>query len=481
MRFRLPLSFIVVAAATFVLSRPATAQPACIGDCNGDGAVTVDEVITMVNIALGTAEVGACPAGDGDSSGDITVDEIVTGVTNALEGCAGEIDPTPTPTQEVTPEPTATPTATIPEGSMGRRRFVIDPSQSNIIAVLGPGFEIPIGSFRGQKNGVIGDAYFEMEADEPDENGLALIHITDSSDYIIAQAAIANLTICLQPLVPVASAGAIQCDGGLDYSIETSIDRVAGKVGVAGFTVEDCTAIGGTIEGPNQVCGEGRTGIECFLNEECDTAPGAGDGVCGLFSGTCPGFGLLGGGAPCNTNADCDGGATCSPIRCTEGRVGETCRNAGDCDTTPQDEDGACGPQADNPGGCQGPLTINQIGEDSGPGSIIIAPIEAQGVVLNGLPLRLGFESGLPCGDEGGGAAINQAFALTTGTARTVIHNYNATTDDLVLERKGQNLSCENWVNGTGGRFGLSFPAVNAGSAAGLGGDLILGFIFQGR
>lgn len=479
MRFRLPLSPVALLATLF-LSSPVMAQTACVGDCNGDGAVTVDEVITMVNIALGVATIDACTAGDADSSGSITVDEIVTGVTNALEGCPGDPlpTPTPTPTQELTPEPTATATPTIPEGSMGRRRFIINPQQSSIIAVLGPGFEIPIGSFRGQKNGVIGDAYFDMEADEPDENGLALIHITDSSDYIVAQAAIANLTICLQPLVPVVAAGAIQCNGGLDYSIETSVDRIAGQVGVDGFTVEDCDAIGGTIEGPNQVCGEGRVGIECFVNSECDTAPSAGDGVCGLFAGRCPGLGFIGGGAPCNTNADCDG-ATCSPILCTAGKVGQPCRNAGDCDSTPQDEDGACGAQAPNPGGCQGPLTINQIGEDSGPGSVIIAPVEAQGVNLNGLPLRLSFENAMPCGDEGGGA-ISQAFALTTGTARTVIYNFNATNDDMVFERRGENLSCDNWQGGTGGRFGLSFPAVNA-APAGLGGDLILGFNFQGR
>ena len=28
----------------------------CIGDCNGDGRVTVDEIITAVNIALGNVD-----------------------------------------------------------------------------------------------------------------------------------------------------------------------------------------------------------------------------------------------------------------------------------------------------------------------------------------------------------------------------------------------------------------------------------------
>jgi hypothetical protein len=59
----------------------------CVGDCDGDGNVTVDEIVRLVSIALGTATLDTCPAGDGDGSGSITVDEIVTAVTNALSGC----------------------------------------------------------------------------------------------------------------------------------------------------------------------------------------------------------------------------------------------------------------------------------------------------------------------------------------------------------------------------------------------------------
>lgn len=48
--------------------------------------VTVDEILKMVNIALG-APVEECPAGDRNGDGDITVDEILTAVANALDGC----------------------------------------------------------------------------------------------------------------------------------------------------------------------------------------------------------------------------------------------------------------------------------------------------------------------------------------------------------------------------------------------------------
>lgn len=64
-------------------------EPPCVGDCDGSGDVTVDEVLIMVNIALGTADIAACVAGDADGSGAVTVDEILVAMSNALEGCSG--------------------------------------------------------------------------------------------------------------------------------------------------------------------------------------------------------------------------------------------------------------------------------------------------------------------------------------------------------------------------------------------------------
>jgi hypothetical protein len=59
----------------------------CAGDCNNDTFVTVDELITLVNIALGSADFSACPAGDVNHDVQITIDEILTAVNRALNGC----------------------------------------------------------------------------------------------------------------------------------------------------------------------------------------------------------------------------------------------------------------------------------------------------------------------------------------------------------------------------------------------------------
>lgn len=60
---------------------------ACLGDCDSDSRVTVDEIIIMVSVALGALPVSACENGDFDGGGAITVDEIVAAVNLALDGC----------------------------------------------------------------------------------------------------------------------------------------------------------------------------------------------------------------------------------------------------------------------------------------------------------------------------------------------------------------------------------------------------------
>ena len=72
---------------------PAAAQ-ALVGDCDGDGRVTVSELVNAVGIALGAAPLDRCPAVDDDGNGQVSIDELVRGVAAAL---GGEPSETPTP------------------------------------------------------------------------------------------------------------------------------------------------------------------------------------------------------------------------------------------------------------------------------------------------------------------------------------------------------------------------------------------------
>jgi hypothetical protein len=78
---------LVIGASSLAGLWSTAAYPSCIGDCNADAAVTVDEVIAGVNIDLGVADMSTCVAFDANGDGQVTVDEITAAVSNALNGC----------------------------------------------------------------------------------------------------------------------------------------------------------------------------------------------------------------------------------------------------------------------------------------------------------------------------------------------------------------------------------------------------------
>src|SRR5579862_9660539 len=69
-----------LAANTAAPTPTGTGSTSCIGDCNHDGAVTVDELLTLVNIAEGTVALSVCSAADANHDGQITIDEILAAV-----------------------------------------------------------------------------------------------------------------------------------------------------------------------------------------------------------------------------------------------------------------------------------------------------------------------------------------------------------------------------------------------------------------
>jgi hypothetical protein len=77
------------ASATHTIPTP---QPnkaeGCVGDCNSDGSVTVDEILLAVNVALDGRATSECPAVDSDGSGSVSVSEIVQVIIKAVYGCS---------------------------------------------------------------------------------------------------------------------------------------------------------------------------------------------------------------------------------------------------------------------------------------------------------------------------------------------------------------------------------------------------------
>ena len=80
----------LVSTHLIVPAAPAAAQ-VCDGDCNDDRSVAVDEIVLGVRVALGDAPLGDCQAMDADGDGAVTVNDLLAAVTHALQGCGGQI------------------------------------------------------------------------------------------------------------------------------------------------------------------------------------------------------------------------------------------------------------------------------------------------------------------------------------------------------------------------------------------------------
>jgi hypothetical protein len=61
--------------------------PFCAGDCNADGAVSVEEITRGINILLGEIDPRECVGADVDGNSHVTINELVAAVKSDLEGC----------------------------------------------------------------------------------------------------------------------------------------------------------------------------------------------------------------------------------------------------------------------------------------------------------------------------------------------------------------------------------------------------------
>lgn len=74
----------------WVLLVPIRSAAVCVGDCDSDGKVTVDEIIRGVCTIICLEPPflpEACPPLDPGGRGQVTIDAAVTAVNNTVNGC----------------------------------------------------------------------------------------------------------------------------------------------------------------------------------------------------------------------------------------------------------------------------------------------------------------------------------------------------------------------------------------------------------
>jgi hypothetical protein len=74
--------------ASATATRTVSPGGGCLGDCDLDGVVGVDELVRAVAISLDEAPLDDCRPADGDGNGIVSVDEIIRAVRTALGQCS---------------------------------------------------------------------------------------------------------------------------------------------------------------------------------------------------------------------------------------------------------------------------------------------------------------------------------------------------------------------------------------------------------
>ncbi len=107
----------VAAAILAVVAYAGDAGAVCVGDCNADGQVLINEIVSSVNIFLETTPASSCPNADRNGDGVVDIAEVVAAVNSFLDPSTCSMvqggTPTSTPTKTA-PVATNTPTKTIP-------------------------------------------------------------------------------------------------------------------------------------------------------------------------------------------------------------------------------------------------------------------------------------------------------------------------------------------------------------------------------
>lgn len=378
-----------VTIASALLLCSAAAHGFCVGDCRAENKlVTVDELLTGVDILVNGGDPTACPEFDADESGQVTINEVVSGINNALHGCK------PTPS------------------------CVLASSSSIILnSSLGP---LPLDAL-GTLDVACGDV-------DP-ETGQA------PCTCDVVQFEPLNVPgigfVCVTPFAGC-EPGHIDCDGGSNISVELNSDRNVGKLICAPSPEPNCcqsndqckdtcaahcetlgkipTVSGFGCEG---FCNGGdRDGLPCNCDsasaETCAKNCSGGSKHCSITTTTA-----------CSQDSDCPAREKCTTPPCRkdeECAAGETCLpSVGDC------PNGSCnGPEGVGFGNiCQCQCVDTAVGLPTGPGglgcnlgvTLIVERVTPEPCI--GDPLVRLITVGSSC------------VPMTTDTATTILHNAN--------------------------------------------------------
>jgi hypothetical protein len=274
-------------AASVLMARPAGAV--CVGDCNADAQVLINEIVNSVNIFLETSPLSSCTNADQNGDGKVLINEVVAAVnsfadpTTCLQvGPGGTATPTVAGATPTPPPPTATavaPTATAAATN------TLPPATST------PTPTQPAGA------AVCGNGFVDAAAGEECDNGGICIGGTNAGTVCDAESDCQGEGVCIEgPKVGTACSANADCPGSVCIHC-----KPFGGDGCAANCTNETDIPYKLVPGAPKVCDAAsgvKAGNACSLDTDCSPGKcafiklclgGANDGLVCANNTQCPG------------------------------------------------------------------------------------------------------------------------------------------------------------------------------------------------
>jgi len=279
---RLARGLIVAAAVAFFNATPASVYAVCVGDCDGNGTVAINEVQACIDIFLATQTLSRCANCDQNGDRTVSISDVQAAINSFLDPAAcAMVAPTATASPTATNTPTRTPTRTAtrtpipptrtatvtltPGPPLGTRNFLLNTTNSGFFSSLAAG---KIGTLKVQG--------LPLVAGPLDASGRATVTVTGP---VLVQTNVATGGTSVCSLI-MSCTGTLYCNGGANVDISESVDSL--QTGLA------CVR-----DGTND-CATGASNVCC--SNSCEAADvGSGNPVkaTSMVNGTDSGHGAL--------------------------------------------------------------------------------------------------------------------------------------------------------------------------------------------
>jgi len=279
----------VAVAASVLMARQAGAV--CVGDCNADGQVLINEIVSSVNIFLETSALSTCTNADQNGDGKVLINEVVAAVNSFAD---------PTTCLQVGPGPTATRTVpgATPTPPPSTATVAVPPTATAVAtSTLPPATPTPTAT-QPAGEAICGNGVVNAAAGEECDNGGFCIGGTNAGTACDAESDCQGEGVCTEgPKVGTACSSDANCPNAKCIHC-----KPFGGDGCAANCTNETDIPYKLIPGAPKVCDAAsgaKAGAVCELDAEC--APGK----C-VFIKLC-----LGGqndGQPCANNPQCPGG-----------------------------------------------------------------------------------------------------------------------------------------------------------------------------